>query len=646
MNTYARNKIKELGLFTTNNSRGDYNGTGYGDYGQKVEPSMPIPQRSGGQYGWMPDNPDLDEQFRNFANQYGLNIPPGTKSLYLAPPSGQEQYQVVEDSTMQPVGQSMRSSKRPGVLLKPQTPMMDNSGMQQRAVQKTSKGFGTLPNMSKKPMGYQVEPTGWINQVPGGSRQFSPQDLANLESGFSAPRNEIQQLEQELERIAPRELRERIAQMPLPQRSAQQQPMPQYPQPVAQTRPTVDVDQLIDHWNNIQGPKAPLAHFIEQSKRSAGELPSFIPPDAQAIMNSPSGGPTGAPGGYSQPDTANPMIRDVISRFFMNGMRGNNNQMNNQERMINQRSRINQVDSMVGNVGAPVMGGLMSMFTGGAAGNDMAQDWNNKAYQRGSDLMSQRNQFINNAQQNTRDGFSMKQSADPNTMKNQISMMNAQANAQRANSYGQQVGNQGALGAGNLDWKNRELTQRGSQFTAELQQKAAQMQQQMQIHKDNLAIAVRNGDISQQQANQQWQIAQMNNQRQLQQMSQQMQIATMGNAAQIRGQDFSAYNTYVGNQGANMRQAAALHWDKDGNSHPATDEWFRQMFGAPAQPVQQTPVEAPNPISQFFGLGGQPQQAQNPVMNTALQHYQSLPSEQRAALRPQFIQKFGQDPGN
>lgn len=847
MNTYARKKIQELGLFTKNNSRGDYNGTGYGDYGQKVGPSMPVPQ-GGGKYGWMPNNPEMDQQFTDFYNSYGLNIPQGTKSLYMAPPSGVEQqtvgmaplqggveekakpmgllmqelmglkpqgpaadelrsrlsahfggkgggrqarvnsagritstakkgappgkyfpeidgpsnvYQpgeilnrqtenntIPEDLYMPPTGQSMQSSKRPGMLLKPQSPMMDNSGMQQRTGMKQSKGFGTLPNMPKKTMDYQqfqaMLPPGLDERVAGikaraaaedqqanfpmyvGSgdenknwqiqRMLSPEESSQRLSAYMGESGRSRsQATADLKELALRQEAKHIyfsnqqraaqglppirsinrQQFAIPQQpsnagwhaagphgwlepggqinrsdvpaidsgygfpGAGQQPMPQYqpqfmPQPMQQPmapqpmpqRPPVDVDQLIEAWNNIKGPKAPLAHFIENSKRSAGELPSFIPPDAQAMMNSPSGGPVGAPGGYAQPDVANPMVRDAISRFFMNGMRGNNDQMNNQERMINQRARVNQVDSMMGNVAAPVMGGLMSMFTGGGAGNEMAQDWNNKAYQRGNDLMNQRNQFINNAQQNTRDGFSMMQSSDPNTMKNQIAMMNAQANAQRANSYGQQVGNQGILGMGNLDYKNRELGQRGNQFTVEMAMKAKQMDQQLSMHLDDVKLRAQSNQISQQQANQEMQIAVMRNEQAKQQMAQQMQIATMGNAAQMRGQDFNAYNNYLGNQGANMRQAAALHWDKDGNPHPSSEEWFRQMFGAPAPPVQQTPVEAPNPISQFFGFGGQPQQAQNPVIETALQHYQSLPPQQRAALRPQFIQKFGQDPGN
>ena len=660
---------------------------------------------------------------------------------------------------MQPIGQSMRSSKRPAMLLKPQTPMMDNSGMQQRTVTKQSKGFGTLPNMPKKYTGYQVEPSGWINDAPG--RAVTPQDFANLESGFSTvqgvdqyqPQSQWQQFEAEIDRLSPPGYRERVAatkaraaaedmqpEFPMyvgggdenngwsikralspeessqrlkdymaeskrtreqalldlkelgtnqeikhqfwknkeraalglppirsfnraqfapqqqPMQQAPQQAMPQYqpqfmPQPMQQPmapqpmpqRPPVDVDQLIDHWNNIQGPKAPLAHFIENSKRSAGELPSFIPPDAQAMMNSPSGGPVGAPGGYSQPEVSNPMVRNAISQFFMNGMRGNNAQMNNQERMLNQRGRMNQVDSMMGNVGAPVMGGLMSMFTGNAAGNEMAQDWNNRGYQRGNDLMNQRNQFINNAQQNTRDGFSMMQSADPNTMKNQIAMMNAQANAQRANSYGQQVGNSYQLGQGRLGFDYNKLNQGGQEFQQQMRFKQQEMDQQLRVHMDNIKLRAQSNQISQQQADQEMQIAVMRNQQAQQQMAQQMQIATMGNAAQLRGQDFSAYNNYLGDQSRNQQAAADLWYDKEGNAHPANADWFNQRFGAPApqvQPEQQSP-------SGFFGMfGGQPQQPQNPAMSAAMQHYQALPPQQRAGLRQQFIQKFGQDPGN
>jgi hypothetical protein len=579
----------------------------------------------GGKYGWMPNNPELDEQFRNFANQYGLNIPPGTKSLYIAPPSGQEQYQVIEDPSMQPVGQSMRSSKRPALLLKPQTPMMD-PGIQKRTVAKQSKGFGTLPNMPKQSMGYKVAPSGWMDEVQG--RAVTPQDLANLETGFSTVQGPAQ--------YTPRPQYQ-------PQFMPQQMQQAMAPQPMPQ-RPPVDVDQLIEHWNNIQGPKAPLAQFIETSKRSAGELPSFIPPDAQAMMNSPSGGPVGAPGGYSQPEISNPMVRNAISQFFMNGMRGNNDQMNNQERLLNQRARINNVDSMVGNVGAPIMGGLMSMFTGGAQGNEMAQDWNNRAYSRGNDLMNQRNQFINNAQQNTRDGFSMMQSADPNTMKNQIAMMNAQANAQRANSYGQQVGNSYQIGQGRLNLDQNKLNQGGQQFQQAMQFKQQQMDQELRVHMDNIKLRAQSNQISQQQADQEMQIAVMRNQQAQQQMAQQMQIATMGNAAQLRGQDFSAYNNYLGNQGANQRAAADLWYDKEGNAHPANSDWFNQMYGAPApqvQPEQQSP-------GGFFGMfgGGQPQPSQNPSMSTAMQHYQNLPPQQRQALRQQFIQKYGQDPGN
>lgn len=522
---------------------------------------------------------------------------------------------------MQPIGQSMRSSKRPAMLLKPQTPMMDNSGMQQRTVTKQSKGFGTLPNMPKKYTGYQVEPSGWINDAPG--RAVTPQDFANLESGFSTVQGPAQYT-------------------PQPQFVPQPQQQPMAPQPMPQ-RPPVDVDQLIDHWNNIQGPKLPLAHFIENSKRSAGELPSFIPPDAQAMMNSPSGGPTGAPGGYSQPEVSNPMVRNAISHFFMNGIRGNNDQMNNQERMINRRSNINAVDSMMGNVGAPVMGGLMSMFTGNAAGNEMAQDWNNRGYQRGNDLMNQRNQFINNAQQNTRDGFSMMQSADPNTMKNQIAMMNAQANAQRANSYGQQVGNSYQIGQGRLNLDQNKLNQGGQEFQQTMRFKQQQMDQELRIHLDNIKLRAQSNQISQQQADQEIQIAVMRNQQAQQQMGQQMQIAQMSNATQQRGQEFSAYNNYQGNQDANMREAAQLTYDKEGNPRPSNSDWFNQMYGAPApqvQPEQQSP-------GGFFGMfGGQPQQPQNPAMSAAMQHYQALPPQQRAGLRQQFIQKFGQDPGN
>lgn len=348
----------------------------------------------------------------------------------------------------------------------------------------------------------------------------------------------------------------------------------------------------------------------------------------------------------------NPAVQNQIQNYFMQNAGAASQMLADQQKSLGRQGRYQAVDDVMGHVAAPMMSGFFGLI-GKQAAADKFSNMGAEMVGRSDKLNNMRANMMGDMQRGARNGFEMMQLSDPNNIKNQIALMNAATNAQRANYYGQQVNNQYA----------------GQQTRFDIDRQKMQMEAQWK--QADLNERVRRGDLDMAKAQQEWAMFQAKQRFDVAQLNQQMQIANQNTDTTRRGQDFSAYNNSLQAYDRGQANAAQQHFDKDGNPLPQYADWYGERYGRPQAPPPAAPPPDNNPFAQFFSgmFGGQPPQQQqqmgpgapgsppvgpataapmqgsSPAMTNALNHYRSLPPQQRQALRQQFMQKFGQDPG-
>lgn len=163
------------------------------------------------------------------------------------------------------------------------------------------------------------------------------------------------------------------------------------------------------------------------------------------------------------PPPSNPPYDDALRQMMMNRMGGHeemaNRNLNYWDEDLQRRSRRDAGDDFWSNVGAPIAGGMGAMMKQNTAGlGEMAAGWQSQRQARTGERMNLVNML--SGRQNKSMDYMM--ATDPNVIKNQMGLINALANRQRADAYGQGVNNnydinQKKLGFQQMDSETRRM---------------------------------------------------------------------------------------------------------------------------------------------------------------------------------------------
>lgn len=298
------------------------------------------------------------------------------------------------------------------------------------------------------------------------------------------------------------------------------------------------------------------------------------------------------------------------------------------------QGRANTIDNFFGRVVAPIVGATMSAGRHGnryamPAMNQLSQQLDARAAGSGANQMEMLKMVSGlNKQQ-----FDQMVASDPNSAKNLISMINAQANQTRATGYNQSVGNNYDLGQQRIglgqdtnNIKRDQMDQDTQNQQAQIAEKKREFNQQFSLEQKKTEQAVLNGQMTRQEQQarmghigDQLRIANM----MLDQKGQQLQAdlwKTKFNAGQ--GMDRLMY----GQGQQNSRMANEQVFNKEsGKMEPKMSAGFTDEYGTPAP--KDDSQQSANPLdSMLSGLGsmifGQPATASNSASaDTSAQRY-------------------------